>query len=316
MCGLMIDPVTYYSLINNGEGFNYGQPLDISNLQALNVKVKRMNISEHSSGFTAKLKAIKRSGEESDRLYKQSISRFKKALDVCPFNRVTSRNIAECYLHFDERELAYHYFKRSLDSDPKDTNTLFKFAMYHEKFGSKLEAEKYYLKAIEQDQFHSNALTVYADFLYVERRKFIDAAYFYLMAICANSKNKFALNNLISLLVFLGNDKYINLIEACASRLYDLEFGQNQSQHCLTHLQNILSFYKSRKDEAQVKQLSDRVKIIKGQFSLDKISIIGESNGTKITKKRNMRRKILSEKKAKTPPNSPNSSVSFCEILI
>eukprot|EP01105_Mastigella_eilhardi_P012347 TRINITY_DN2830_c0_g1_i6.p1 TRINITY_DN2830_c0_g1~~TRINITY_DN2830_c0_g1_i6.p1 ORF type:complete len:1280 (+),score=238.73 TRINITY_DN2830_c0_g1_i6:32-3841(+) len=99
-------------------------------------RVKHMNIVSHARGYTFKLKL--RCHEAVDREYSKQQTRknFLKALEACPVNKVTLRNLAQVELeHFCDgksifSETAYRYFRSAYLADPTDTETLFQFGHY------------------------------------------------------------------------------------------------------------------------------------------------------------------------------------------
>lgn len=91
---------------------------------------------------------------------------------------------------------------RAIKSDPKDTNTLFKYGTFLDKHLDYSEAEEFYLRSLESDPYHSNCLCVYADFLACNKKEFDLAEEFYQCAIKADKSNPFAFNNYACLLLY------------------------------------------------------------------------------------------------------------------
>ena len=61
---------------------------------------------------------------------------------------------------------ANSYYKRAIDADPSDANTLFKYAVFLEESMDKLnEAEEYYLRTLEADVRHDHCMQRYGHFL-------------------------------------------------------------------------------------------------------------------------------------------------------
>jgi tetratricopeptide (TPR) repeat protein len=111
-------------------------------------------LAQHSEGFVIKLKASKRTGDESLRLYQLAIQKFEQSLESSPGNKVSLRNLADCYTCIGEFELAEYYYNQAIKSGPYDTNTLFKYACFLERYGKYDLAEEYYLKALEAFPYH------------------------------------------------------------------------------------------------------------------------------------------------------------------
>jgi tetratricopeptide (TPR) repeat protein len=215
--GLQWQPATHHAFSENPKVYNFAHPLDEADLE-LQAVVKTMNIgtvfwwifltllAQHSEGFVLKLKASKRTGEESIRLYKLAILKFTDALERTPGNKVTARNLADCLVSIGEFDQAEYYYQEAIKAGPKDTNTLFKYACFLERYGKYDLAEEYYLRALEAFSFHSSALTVYADFLASCRKDFSQAEHFYKCALSADPRNVFCLNNFACFLTFVKKD--------------------------------------------------------------------------------------------------------------
>eukprot|EP01119_Soliformovum_irregulare_P020844 TRINITY_DN6817_c0_g1_i2.p1 TRINITY_DN6817_c0_g1~~TRINITY_DN6817_c0_g1_i2.p1 ORF type:complete len:1128 (-),score=345.63 TRINITY_DN6817_c0_g1_i2:76-3459(-) len=193
--GLVFSQVATTAFSENPKVFDFQNPFDETDLECLTVRVKQMNIAQYSEGFVLRLKASKRTGEESIRLNKLAIEKFQAALEANPGNRVTLRNLADSCVDLGDMEMALSYYQRAILADPRDTNTLFKYACFLEKHEKYDEAEEYYLKSLEEDPHHSNCLCIYADFLSSCRKNYDEAEYFYRCSIAADQKNPFALNN-------------------------------------------------------------------------------------------------------------------------
>jgi hypothetical protein len=94
--GLAFSPTVQQAFEANPKVYEFRKPLDETDLEDFQVRVKQMNIgifififififvnfilANHSEGFTLKLKASKRTGEEALRLYNLAIGKFKIAL--------------------------------------------------------------------------------------------------------------------------------------------------------------------------------------------------------------------------------------------
>lgn len=61
-----------------------------------------------------KLKASKRTGEESHRLLSLAIEKFKNGLESNSNNKVTLRNLADCEMWLDRMDQADFYFRSAL----------------------------------------------------------------------------------------------------------------------------------------------------------------------------------------------------------
>lgn len=93
--------------------------------------VRESNIISHSRGFMLRLKGVlTKDPYEKKRLLEASEKFFSKAVSVCPFSKVSLRNYADVVTLLDRRPLANHLYKRCLQLDSKDTNTLFKYGLF------------------------------------------------------------------------------------------------------------------------------------------------------------------------------------------
>eukprot|EP01117_Protostelium_nocturnum_P012592 TRINITY_DN4634_c0_g2_i2.p1 TRINITY_DN4634_c0_g2~~TRINITY_DN4634_c0_g2_i2.p1 ORF type:complete len:1322 (+),score=514.36 TRINITY_DN4634_c0_g2_i2:78-4043(+) len=186
--------------------YQFQRPLDETDLEDLEVRVKSMNIVQHSEGFILKLKASKRTGDESTRLFELAIQKFKAAIESDSNNKVTLRNLADCLTKFGDNNQADKYFKDAIIADPRDSSTLWKYGMFNESVRRFDLAEECYLLSLEADLSHSNCSAVYADFLASCRKNFIEAESFYQMAIGSNPKNAHAINNYSCFLMCIKRD--------------------------------------------------------------------------------------------------------------
>lgn len=266
--GLIFTSTTDRAFKENPEVFKFQQPLDETDLIAFELQVKQMNIAQHSEAFTIKLKASKRTGEESQRLYKLAIEKFTTALDSMPNNKVTLRNLADCYSYIGDIEQAENYYTQAIKTDKKDTNTLFKYACFQEKQSHFDQAEEYYLKSLEANHFYSNCLTVYADFLVSCRKKYELANILYSCAIAADRTNSYALNNYACFLTFIEDFKNYDKAEECFKRAIQIN-----SEHSV-HLQNYGLFMEViRENTVQAHQLLKKSQEMEQKNLMRSISI-------------------------------------------
>lgn len=171
-CGFSFSPTTKEAFEENEAVYDFQRPLDETDLEALDVRVKSMNIVQYSEGFILKLKASKRTGNESERLYKLAIAKFKAATESDSSNKVTLRNLADCLTQIGEKEEANKYYKDAIAADPKDSSTLWRYGMFNESRQLYDLAEECYILGLEADLYHSNCSSVYADFLSSCRKNF------------------------------------------------------------------------------------------------------------------------------------------------
>eukprot|EP01116_Phalansterium_solitarium_P021277 TRINITY_DN6548_c0_g1_i1.p1 TRINITY_DN6548_c0_g1~~TRINITY_DN6548_c0_g1_i1.p1 ORF type:complete len:1106 (+),score=432.25 TRINITY_DN6548_c0_g1_i1:73-3390(+) len=314
VCGLKFSEASRRAFQDPGV-FKFQKPLDISDLERIGDSIKMMNIAQHSEGFVLNLKASKREGEESRRLHRLAVDKFKGALESNPNNKVTLRNLADTLMFLEEYDNARYYYEKAIKSDPRDTSTLFKFACFLEKRGVLDQAEDYYLRSLEADGAHSNCLTVYADFLATSRGNLADAERMYQCAISADGQNSYALHNYA-------------LFLACARSRFDdaermltqaLELNLENSLHYHNYALFQQKIRKNSKKSAELFHRTDEIKKkhLNRSMSSDEISAAAaglDSNGWRTTpessrkqrqaevdltraQKRNLRRRRLAEQK-------------------
>jgi len=155
--------------------------------------LKHMNIISHAEGYT-----LKQFSFFDVSVQQLVISKFEQALNSSPLNKVTLRNLAVEYqnmwsrenLAFDKKEQIYaerqrkplnvsqrqyisHLYKLAIDSDPKDTHTLYQYAEYFlEHLGDLEGAEEYFLRSLIADVKHYQAYRDYYSLLW--EKMFLD----------------------------------------------------------------------------------------------------------------------------------------------
>eukprot|EP01119_Soliformovum_irregulare_P021101 TRINITY_DN6964_c0_g1_i1.p1 TRINITY_DN6964_c0_g1~~TRINITY_DN6964_c0_g1_i1.p1 ORF type:complete len:1087 (+),score=286.12 TRINITY_DN6964_c0_g1_i1:199-3459(+) len=217
--GLVFTEATQRSCLENPNFFEFQQPFDETDLEDIQERIKHMNIVSHSEGFVLKMKASKKFKDESLRLYHLAIDKFKKALESNPNNRNSLRNLADCYTYLDQKSEAEFYYKEAIKSDPHDTNSLYKYGAFLDKYDRSDQAEEFYLQSLEADPTHSNCLGVYADFLACSRNLYHEAEELYNCAIRLDKKNPFLLNNFGCLMILMNKfqeaENYIKEAISC-----------------------------------------------------------------------------------------------------
>ena len=67
---------------------------------------------------------------EKNRLLSVAIEKFHAALKLNTLNKVSLRNLADCYQVIGEHDVAKFYYEKAFNVDPKDTNSLYKFSAF------------------------------------------------------------------------------------------------------------------------------------------------------------------------------------------
>ena len=182
-------------------------PVTSTDLQELRETVKEMNVASHSAGFVLKTKALlAAAGGEQRRLLELAVEQFNRALEGNPDNKVTLRNLGDCYVLLDRQDEALDAYARCIQADPEDPNTYYKFAIVLDKMGALDNAEELYLRSLERYPLHSNCCHAYADFLCYQRKNFREAEHFYLEAVDMDDANYAACNNYAIFLVTVQRD--------------------------------------------------------------------------------------------------------------
>jgi len=283
--GLVFTPSSYLAFSTSSKVFQFGFPFDITDLETFATTTKQMNLAQHSEGFVLKLKASKRSGDESIRLLSMAIEKFKAGLESNSNNKVTLRNLADSYMYLELFELADFYFKAALSTDPKDTNSLFKYACFNERFGKLDLAEEYYLGSLTNDYSHSNCLTVYADFLASARKNYDESERFYLCGIESDKYNSFALNNYACFLSTIRHNY------KKAEEFFKKAVEINPSP---LHLQNIATFYKEiMKNPEETEKYLKQKELAEKKLLVRSFSFEDEDDALKNAKKQNEAQQAL-----------------------
>ncbi|PRP86383.1 hypothetical protein PROFUN_05524 [Planoprotostelium fungivorum] len=319
-CGFSFSPTTKQAFEENEAVYRFQRPLDETDLEALDVRVKSMNIVQHSEGFILKLKASKRTEHESERLFHLAISKFKAAIESHSSNKVTLRNLGDCLMHIGNQIQAEKYFKDAIAADPRDSSTLWKFGMFNELVEKYDLAEECYLLSLEADLSHSNCSSVYADFLMSCRKNYYEADLFYQMSIATNPRNAYALNNYACYLTCVKRN-----FEA-ADRYYKMALIADREQP--THIRNYSAFtdrIKKLEDEAeQITRVAAEVEKRQVMRSNNLGKRLGDTYSTNeeekekkktltAAQKRNLRRKkirALHRAGEDSGPNTPALSLS------
>jgi hypothetical protein len=96
--GLVFTPSTHEACMKNPDIFEYQRPFDETDLVDIQERIKHMNIVIHGEGFVLKMKALRKTKDEARRLYLLAIESFKKALESDPNNKNSLRNLADCLM--------------------------------------------------------------------------------------------------------------------------------------------------------------------------------------------------------------------------
>ena len=142
LVGLFFIKDTWRLLTRHSSLYEYPCPLHETDLLEMREKISYMNISAHSQGFVLKLLAVNAvDSAEKQRLLQRAKTYFKTALIPNPGNKVTLRNLADCYLECNEDIDAMKCYRFAILADPKDTNSLMKAATLFDKIGLLDDAE-------------------------------------------------------------------------------------------------------------------------------------------------------------------------------
>mmetsp|Transcript_14516 Transcript_14516/g.43598 ORF Transcript_14516/g.43598 Transcript_14516/m.43598 type:complete len:844 (+) Transcript_14516:997-3528(+) len=259
LLGLRFAGNTFACLLATPRLFSYRAPFEETDLSGLKERISYMNIVAHSEGFVLKLNAARSvSDEERSRFLWRAIKKFERALMSNPDNRVTLRNLADCYLAVDEHELAMFYFKFALSLNPKDTNTLMKFATLLDKMGYLVDAQQLYLRSLQAHPLHSNCLCLYADFLWLRLGDLHTADLFYAAAMKADPQNCSAFNNYAVFLMVARAEvsRAMEVFESGMSRLRDepanpVVYRNGSAVHRANHSLELAAHYSASYQRSQ-----------------------------------------------------------------
>lgn len=252
LLGLQFIRKTWKYLTKTSSLYDYVQPLHETDLLEMREKVSYMNIAAHSQGFVLKLLAVNALDlKEKRRLLERAKTYFQTALIPNPDNKVTLRNLADCYMECNEDFEAMKCFQYALHSDGKDTNTLMKAATLFDKVGKINSAESLYLRSLEASPNHSNCLALYADFLWIVHKEPDRAELFYRAAIKADPRNSSAVNNFAVFLILERGQIHHPEVLSLWRKLYSL------SLMFPVQIKNIIKYLEiSRPEEGSSSDLS------------------------------------------------------------
>eukprot|EP01095_Lingulamoeba_sp_RSL-Kostka_P009027 TRINITY_DN3078_c0_g2_i1.p1 TRINITY_DN3078_c0_g2~~TRINITY_DN3078_c0_g2_i1.p1 ORF type:complete len:341 (+),score=110.04 TRINITY_DN3078_c0_g2_i1:174-1196(+) len=178
LCNLHFAIKAYEHFSSNPNAYKYTNPLDVTDLEEIDVCVRHLNIVALAQGYVLKNRARRMKGEKnSNRLCQIAIEKFKQALSDKPRDKHALRELADANNIIAKQEndpeikkkfikQANIYYKRAVDVDPEDVNTLFKYAVFLEDSLKQINmAEEYFLLALEADSHNHHCMQRYADFL-------------------------------------------------------------------------------------------------------------------------------------------------------
>merc|ERR1712137_288158 len=148
--------------------FAFKSPFHNTELAELGVRIRHLNIVALAQGYMLKDSARSHSSvsaENTIRLCKLAIEKFKQALEDNPGDKRALNELADTCVILGDHEEARDYYLRAITADPLDSNTLFRFAVFLEGINSFQEAEEYYLRTLEVNPKHDHCLQRYGHFL-------------------------------------------------------------------------------------------------------------------------------------------------------
>ena len=259
--GLYFAPAIWKEAIVSPAVFDQPYPFTETDLVELRERVKEMNVASHSRGYYLKTKAVAvKSPEERNRLLSLAVQQFSRALEGNPDNKVTLRNLGDCYILLGDADKAQDVYERSITIDPDDPNSLYKYGIALDKIGHLDEAERYYIRSLEAYPLHSNCFCAYADFLCYQRKNFDEAETFYKKAVEVDPTNYAASNNYAVFLVTVR--RKMDEAERCFVRAVE------GNPRCEVYLSNYASFLmhikleieKAQEYASKATKLSQRIK--------------------------------------------------------
>jgi len=162
---------------------NQSEPLDEIDLLEIGERVKHMNIVPIAQGYIHLVKGRKDridNRAKAQRSYHQAIAKFEEALDSNTTSKVALRNLASSLVALEQVSAsgrgtlsldnpnikrAEEYFKRAIEIDPQDTDSLCVYARFLQKCSRLRRAEYWYLRTLEVNPNNTTALYQYADLL-------------------------------------------------------------------------------------------------------------------------------------------------------
>mmetsp|Transcript_7050 Transcript_7050/g.17843 ORF Transcript_7050/g.17843 Transcript_7050/m.17843 type:complete len:699 (+) Transcript_7050:175-2271(+) len=187
LCTIVPRPRTYRS--TEPDSTSIESPFDNTDLLHLGQRVKHMGIVSDAHGTFYFFKGLlARTAGDIDMslyLFNLAIDKYQEALDTNPSNKITLRNMANCWLKVAELEKfnckemalktftlddprikqANRFFQRAVESDKDDPHTLLQYAKFLNRCGALDAAEDHYLRALQADPYFADALREYGQFL-------------------------------------------------------------------------------------------------------------------------------------------------------
>jgi len=148
--------------------FKFKKPFHPTELEEIGVHTRHINIVALAQGYILKHTARSKSNSaHSSRLCKLALEKFQQALEDNPNDKRVLCELADTCTILHDVKNADLYYKRAIDIDPSDANSLFKYAVFlEEKMENKeSEAEEYYLRTLETNPVHDHCLQRYGHFL-------------------------------------------------------------------------------------------------------------------------------------------------------
>eukprot|EP01111_Echinosteliopsis_oligospora_P013829 TRINITY_DN5061_c0_g1_i1.p1 TRINITY_DN5061_c0_g1~~TRINITY_DN5061_c0_g1_i1.p1 ORF type:complete len:804 (-),score=206.00 TRINITY_DN5061_c0_g1_i1:162-2573(-) len=149
------------------ENFAFAEPIDESDIEEIKERVQSMSVAAFAEGFSMQTKATFSTNEnEAKRLYRLSLEKFKKALEMEPANIQALTQIFQNMIATDHPKVAESIYHSVVYGHLFDSEFLWRYANFLVNKGDvDKRAEDHYLLSLDLDPNYANCLCDYAKFL-------------------------------------------------------------------------------------------------------------------------------------------------------
>jgi hypothetical protein len=178
LSGFKFATASFVEFVSHPSAFAHAAPFDETDLEAIQERIKHMNIVAAAQAHALKSKTTQREGDRNARLLRASVAKFRSALADNPHDKTTLVALADTLSSLGEFADADRYYVAALELDANDFALMFQYATFLEKSHKYDKAETYFMKAFYVNPNEDNISQHIGDFL-SRRGKVTEALTFY-----------------------------------------------------------------------------------------------------------------------------------------
>jgi Tfp pilus assembly protein PilF len=178
LSGFKFATASFVEFVSHPAAFAHAAPFDETDLEAIQERIKHMNIVAAAQAHALKAKTTQREGDRNARLLRASVAKFRSALADNPHDKTTLVALADTLSSLGEFADADRYYVAALELDANDFALMFQYATFLEKSHKYDKAETYFMKAFYVNPNEDNISQHIGDFL-ARRGKVTEALTFY-----------------------------------------------------------------------------------------------------------------------------------------